>query len=228
MTTTLITSQTEIADATTATLVATYNHFTGKNIKAFETRAVAERRVAMALLSAQDLAGHRGTAPNEAPNVLNGVVDHSASNKRIAALIGETGIDRAPTEAENGEGPFMTKAELNGGKMSDAEMAAIVEPTKGKAKGKTRAEQVAAEEARVTARLAAKAAAKVAKGVAPKAPKAPKALKAPKAPKAESIGAFIRAKMAEGLTNEEILAAVQAAKPEAKTTVASIRWYRYN
>ena len=174
MTSTIITSQTEIADATTSTLVATYNHFTGKSIKAFETRAIAERRVAMTLLAAQDLAGHRGTAPNEAPNVLNGVVDHSAPNRRIAALLGEAGIDCASTEAKNGEGPHMTEAELNNGK-----------------------------------------------------PKAVTAPKAPKAPKAGSIGAFISAKIAEGMTNEEILTAVQVAKPEAKTTIASIRWYRY-
>lgn len=67
MTQDIIRTQAEIAEATMPVLVATYNAMTGKEIKKFENRAVAERRVAMALLSATDAAGHAGVKPGEKP-----------------------------------------------------------------------------------------------------------------------------------------------------------------
>lgn len=52
---------------------------------------------------------------------------------------------------------------------------------------------------------------------------APKAEKAPKAP---GVGAVAKELILEGKSNQEVLEAIQARFPEAKTTVASINWYR--
>lgn len=68
----LITNQNDIADATTEDLVHTYNELEGKSIKKFESREVAERRVANAILAATDRAGHRGVKVGETPKVANG------------------------------------------------------------------------------------------------------------------------------------------------------------
>lgn len=41
-----------------------------------------------------------------------------------------------------------------------------------------------------------------------------------------TVGSIANAALREGKTNEEALAAVQEALPEAKTSLASINWYR--
>lgn len=64
---TVIRKAADIAAASSADLVETYNALTGSSIKKFETRKIAERRVEMALLAATDAAGHAGVAPNTAP-----------------------------------------------------------------------------------------------------------------------------------------------------------------
>lgn len=63
----IIRTQEAIATATAAQLVATYNALAGKEIKKFETRAIAEARVRMAILSAQDAAGHAGVPKGSKP-----------------------------------------------------------------------------------------------------------------------------------------------------------------
>lgn len=63
----IIRSQSQIADATTAQLVATYNALTGKSIKKFEMRSIAEARVRMAIMSAEDAAGHAGVPKDTKP-----------------------------------------------------------------------------------------------------------------------------------------------------------------
>lgn len=63
----IIRTQEAIATATTAQLVETYNALAGKEIKKFETRAIAEARVRMAILSAQDAAGHAGVPKGSKP-----------------------------------------------------------------------------------------------------------------------------------------------------------------
>lgn len=62
---TIIRDQKDIAAASTADLVETYNAMTGTSIKKFENRAIGERRVAMALLSATDSAAHAGVPKGE-------------------------------------------------------------------------------------------------------------------------------------------------------------------
>lgn len=69
-TVTILRDAKQIAAAPTAQLVATYNALTGKAIKKFENRAIAERKVEMALLSAQDAAAHTGVPANTAPRPL--------------------------------------------------------------------------------------------------------------------------------------------------------------
>lgn len=64
---TILRSAKDISAATTADLVETYNAMTGASIKKFENRAIAERRVEMALLAATDRAGHAGVQPNTTP-----------------------------------------------------------------------------------------------------------------------------------------------------------------
>jgi len=56
----IIREQKQIADASPADLVETYNALTGKAIKKFETRAVGERRVEMAMLAAINADGQTG------------------------------------------------------------------------------------------------------------------------------------------------------------------------
>lgn len=66
----IITKAAQIAEASTADLVETYNHFTGSSIKKFENRTIAERRVEMALLAATDRGAHAGVKPGREPEPL--------------------------------------------------------------------------------------------------------------------------------------------------------------
>lgn len=64
--------------------------------------------------------------------------------------------------------------------------------------------------------------------VTPKAPKAPKAAptkREPK-PKGQGIGAFCMGLIQAGKSNEDVLAAVAEKFPDAKTSAASVAWYR--
>lgn len=56
-----------VATASTADLIATYNALTGNAVERFSSRVVAERRVDMAIMSAEDAAGHRGVAKEVKP-----------------------------------------------------------------------------------------------------------------------------------------------------------------
>jgi hypothetical protein len=64
---TVLTSQKQIQEASTADLVETYNALTNKNIKKFASRAAGETQVANAILAAEDRAGHAGVAKGENP-----------------------------------------------------------------------------------------------------------------------------------------------------------------
>lgn len=44
--------------------------------------------------------------------------------------------------------------------------------------------------------------------------------------KRSGVGAFVKAELLKGVTDEEILKAVAAKFPEAKTTKACVAWYR--
>lgn len=60
MTTNIIRNRADVSAASTADLVATYNALTGNAVERFSSRAIAERRVDMALMAAEDAAGHLG------------------------------------------------------------------------------------------------------------------------------------------------------------------------
>lgn len=64
---TIIRAQAQIADASTADLVATYNALTGKSISRFSSRGAGESQVANAIMAAQDRAGHLGVPKGAAP-----------------------------------------------------------------------------------------------------------------------------------------------------------------
>jgi hypothetical protein len=76
---TIIRTQNEIADASTAVLVATYNALTGKSIKKFSSRGAGESQVANAIMAAQDRAGHLGVPKGAAPVAIT-VAEESAKN----------------------------------------------------------------------------------------------------------------------------------------------------
>lgn len=63
----IITKVADIAGADTADLVSTYNALTGKSVKKFENRTVAERRVEMAILAAKDADGKTGVPKGQEP-----------------------------------------------------------------------------------------------------------------------------------------------------------------
>ena len=60
MTTNIIRNRADVAAASNADLIATYNALTGNAVERFSSRAIAERRVDMALMAAEDAAGHLG------------------------------------------------------------------------------------------------------------------------------------------------------------------------
>jgi hypothetical protein len=66
----IIRSQDQVQQASMNSLVITYNALTGKNIKKFENRSIAETRVAMAIMSAKDAHGHLGLNKGEEAKVL--------------------------------------------------------------------------------------------------------------------------------------------------------------
>lgn len=64
---TIIRSQADIAEATTADLVETYNQLTGKAITKFSSRAAGEVQVSNALLAATDRDAHSGVPKGATP-----------------------------------------------------------------------------------------------------------------------------------------------------------------
>lgn len=77
-----------IADAQMNDLVETYNALTGKSIKKFENRAIAERRVEMAMLASKDADAHTGVPKNGEPKV--------RTRDEIKAKAKERGIEPPP------------------------------------------------------------------------------------------------------------------------------------
>ncbi len=79
--TNIIRTQAEIADASTAALIETYNALTGKSITKFSSRAAGEVQVANAILSAKNKAGQAGVPKGAEPTA-----------KTVAELDAERGI----------------------------------------------------------------------------------------------------------------------------------------
>lgn len=65
--TTILRNRSELANASTADLITTYNALTGNSVERFSTRDVAIRRVDMALMAAEDAAAHRGIPQGSTP-----------------------------------------------------------------------------------------------------------------------------------------------------------------
>lgn len=91
----------QVATATTAQLVATYNALTGETVQRFTNREAAERRTDMALMGALDAAAHRGLRPGQEPEVL--------TLQETSAL----GQDGAAAPAANEEGTVALDEESN-------------------------------------------------------------------------------------------------------------------
>ena len=87
------------------------------------------------------------------------------------------------------------------------------------AEAKAKALSVSEAPTQTQQEVANKKAEKAAKVKAAKPPKESK-------PRGLGIGAFCNSLILEGKTNAEILEAVKAKWPEAKTTPASLNWYR--
>lgn len=83
-----------VSTATTAELLSFFNANTGgAQVKKFADRKTAERRVA-ALIAEM-------------------IEEGDAEGYDLSGITAEAGIDRAPTNEENGEGPFKSAAEIN-------------------------------------------------------------------------------------------------------------------
>lgn len=82
---TIIRKQNDIAAASNADLVETFNELTGKSIKKFESRAIAEVRVANAILSAQNAAGHVGVPKGTDPEAKTVAELEAAATTRRSA-----------------------------------------------------------------------------------------------------------------------------------------------
>lgn len=122
MTQDIIRSAAEIAGASMAQLVATYNAMTGKAIKKFENRTVAERRVEMALLSATDAAGHAGVPHNAKPAPMTlAELSAKAPAVAVAQALAHEGEESGQKAANNepGDAPGPDDLDLNDPKFVD-------------------------------------------------------------------------------------------------------------
>lgn len=99
---TIITTQAQIADASTADLIETVNALTGSSVTRFSSRAVGEVRAAQAILSAENRAGHEGVQKGSKP------VARPLAQKKAAK------------PAESQETPAPAKAKTKAGKKTEA------------------------------------------------------------------------------------------------------------
>lgn len=81
----IITLPARIAEATAADLILTFNALTGCSVESFDSRAIAERRVEMAILAAKDADARTGVPKNTDPRV--------RTRKDIEAKAAERGIE---------------------------------------------------------------------------------------------------------------------------------------
>lgn len=98
MTTNIIRNRADVASASTADLIATYNALTGNEVERFSSRAVAERRVDMALMAAEDAAAHQGVPKGSDPVAMT-KQELEAAQEPSKAVEGAVAPD-------NGENPF--------------------------------------------------------------------------------------------------------------------------
>ncbi len=98
-----------VATASTADLIATYNALTGNNVERFSTRAIAERRTDMAIMSAEDAAGHRGV-PKDAKPVAQTLEEVAAQGQGVA--------ETPPGDAEGAVAPDSEENPFKPGSMA--------------------------------------------------------------------------------------------------------------
>jgi len=175
----IITQQSDIAEATTEDLVATYNALTGKSIKKFETRAVAEVRVANAMLASADRVGHAG--------VPKGAVPKAMPLKEVEKIERAKGIASPPSEDEGGEPDqpnqqesLMSKTTKQTEDRDAIRAQRYPHAAAAEAKAKAAAKKAGAAAPKTAPKAAPKAAAKKASAKAAGKPEAPTAA-APKA-----------------------------------------------
>jgi len=87
---TIIRTQSQIADASTADLIETYNALTGKSISRFSSRGAGESQVANAIMAAQDHAGHLGVPKGAAPvaiTVAEATAKAAEANEALAPAV---------------------------------------------------------------------------------------------------------------------------------------------
>lgn len=122
---------------------------------------------------------------------------------------------------------------LKSWKNAKSELVARIKELEGKVKQPTAAQQKHAAdgkpaETEAKPKRKAEPVAKGGKVTVSKTPKAKpaKSEKAPAAPRGQGIGAFCMDLLGKGKSNEEVLSAVKAKFPDAKTSAASVAWYR--
>lgn len=94
---TLIRSQKDIASATTADLVYSYNAFTGKSISRFSSRGAGESQLANAILAAENAAAQLGVKKGAKPLALT--VEELAKRREDAAKGSASTETETPTSA---------------------------------------------------------------------------------------------------------------------------------
>lgn len=84
----ILTSQAQVPDADMPSLLATYQHYTGRAVARFASRAVAERRVVDAIMSSADARGHLGVPAEStpAPTAHADLVERAAATGRADPL----------------------------------------------------------------------------------------------------------------------------------------------
>jgi hypothetical protein len=109
MTTNIIRNRADVSAASTADLIATYNALTGNAVERFSSRAIAERRVDMALMAAEDAAGHLGV-PKGSDAVAMTKEELEAAQEPAAEapkpVQAPSKSDEGTVGPDNGENPF--------------------------------------------------------------------------------------------------------------------------
>lgn len=128
---TILRRASDIAAASSADLVETYNALTGSSIKKFETRKIGERRVEMALLAATDAAGHAGVAPNTtpAPATVQELAAKAASNPYKEGTMSHSLHDACEKAAPIVPRPKVPEAKKSGAAPAAVRKFLVVSPT---------------------------------------------------------------------------------------------------
>lgn len=139
---TIIRTQAQIADASTADLIETYNALTGKSIKKFSSRGAGESQVANAIMAAQDRAGHLGVPKGAAPVAIT--ADEATAKEKAAGAAPAAPLKplRAKLAATAGDAS-PNKAKPKAERKASGKLVAVVPTCAGESKLQAASERAA-------------------------------------------------------------------------------------